>query len=419
MSHQLFIEQYRLEHNPFAPEYVRPLFSSHSVRYAGLKIAQLLSGQIQTLCVSGAAGVGKTTLIEQELRNRGALDCCWIQPEVNTADKVLAQLLKDLGPAPVSGTAAELRRILQVYLTHQASNGRRSLVIVDSLDRHSAEVLRELQLLAQLKLKSKPVVQLVLSSRNDDLVADLISHHDGAPLSRAVHQRLTGFTLEETTAYVRSALEGAGCAWREELMPEECLADVQAFTRGVVGDIDALCRAALEAVAAQGRGAVAQPKVSRAILKEAAASLHLRYDETACRQDMRETLSPESVHTSRHEVLKIEAAQLLVSSGGRVVAEVSLDRPRMVMGRDGSCDISLNSNYVSRYQNLFMETSDGWMLIDLNSTNGCFVNGRRVREHHLRDGDLISLGRHELRFAGVKAAESEAKAGPKTGNAGG
>ena len=57
------------------------------------------------------------------------------------------------------------------------------------------------------------------------------------------------------------------------------------------------------------------------------------------------------------------------------------------LGRDGGCDISLDSSYVSRYQNLFMETAEGWMLIDLNSTNGCFVNGRKVHEHRLRDGD--------------------------------
>ncbi len=75
----------------------------------------------------------------------------------------------------------------------------------------------------------------------------------------------------------------------------------------------------------------------------------------------------------------------------------------MVLGRDESCDISLDSRYVSRFQNLFLETPDGWMLIDLSSTNGCFVNGRRVREHRLRDGDLIAVGHHQMRFTGPSA----------------
>jgi pSer/pThr/pTyr-binding forkhead associated (FHA) protein len=43
------------------------------------------------------------------------------------------------------------------------------------------------------------------------------------------------------------------------------------------------------------------------------------------------------------------------------------------------------------------------MLIDLSSTNGCFVNGRRVREHRLRDGDLIAVGHHQMRFTGPSA----------------
>ena len=75
----------------------------------------------------------------------------------------------------------------------------------------------------------------------------------------------------------------------------------------------------------------------------------------------------------------------------------------MVLGRDESCDISLDSRYVSRFQNLFMETPEGWLLIDLSSTNGCFVNGRRIREHRLRDGDLIAVGHHQMRFAGPGA----------------
>ncbi|HEX5420449.1 MAG TPA: FHA domain-containing protein, partial [Gammaproteobacteria bacterium] len=90
--------------------------------------------------------------------------------------------------------------------------------------------------------------------------------------------------------------------------------------------------------------------------------------------------------------------RLLVTNGGDDLAEVTLDRPRLVLGRDEACDITFESAYLSRYQSLFMETSSGWLLIDLNSTNGSFVNGRRVREHALRDGDLIAIGQYQLRF---------------------
>jgi hypothetical protein len=197
-------------------------------------------------------------------------------------------------------------------------------------------------------------------------------------------------------------LRGAGCDWAEELVPEDVALDIQAFTQGIVGDINALCCAALDAIAERSTGSNRQPKVTRALLKEAGAKLNLRYDASAWTPPMEE-LSPEAVHLKDPTRLQLEAARLIVSSGRTVVAEVTLNRPRMVLGRDDSCDISLDSRYVSRFQNLFLETSDGWMLIDLSSTNGCFVNGRRVREHRLRDGDLIAVGHHQMRFTGPTA----------------
>jgi hypothetical protein len=289
-----------------------------------------------------------------------------------------------------------------VYLRHQAANGRFAFVVADGIERFAAPVLRELEALAQMRLRNRPLVYLLALTRSEELVANLLPQYDGGPLARAAHQRLAGFTADETRAYVWTCLRGVGCDWAEELVPEDVILDIQAFTQGVVGDINALCCAALDAIAERSTGSNRQPKLTRALLKEAGAHLNLRYDAAAWAQPVEE-LSPKAVHLSNPNGLRLEAARLIVSSGRTVVAEVTLDRPRMVLGRDDSCDISLDSRYVSRFQNLFLETPDGWMLIDLSSTNGCFVNGRRVREHRLSDGDLIAVGHHHMRFAGPNA----------------
>jgi hypothetical protein len=264
-------------------------------------------------------------------------------------------------------------------------------------------LIRELEALCRLRWRHRPLVHCVLVTRNEDLIANMLDHFEQKRPTAAVHQRLAGFTLDETISYIRGCLHGAGCEWVEELFPEETLLDVQAFTRGNVGDVNALCRDVLEVVAAQGSG-LHQPRVTRALLKDCAARLHLRYDPTPWRQRNEESLSPEAVHVSDPRGLRIEDARLIITSGGRSIAEIALVRARMVLGRDPTCDISLDSSYVSRYQNLFMQTGDGWILFDLNSTNGCFVNGRRVREHRLRDGDLIAVGQHQLRFASPSSA---------------
>ena len=396
----MFIEQYKLETNPFTVDAARPVFASHSMRYASLKIEELLARQSHCLFLSGPAGVGKATLIRQRFRGLREALVSWVKPTCETREQLLTQLLEDLGPGAVEGSDAELRNILDVFLRHQAGNGRYSYIVAEALERFSVAALRELETLAQLRLRNRPIVNILMSTRSEELVTNLLSPYDGGPHARAVHQRLTGFTLEETRAYVHTCLRGAGFAWAEELIPEEVIVDIQAFTQGVVGDVNEICRAALDEVAKRSAGGNRAPKVTRAVLKEVGTELNLRYDASAWAPMVEEALSPEAVHLSDPGELKVEAARLIVSSGRKLVAEIALNRPRMVLGRDESCDISLDSRYVSRYQNLFMETPEGWLLIDLSSTNGCFVNGRRVREHRLRDGDLIAVGHHQLRFSG-------------------
>jgi len=398
----LFLEQYKLESNPFAAGAARPVFASHAMRYALLKLDELFGKQIQSLFLSGPAGVGKTALVRQRLRQLKDLTISWIKPSCETREQLLAQLLEELGPGPVEGSPGELRHILEVFLRHQAGNGRIAFIVADGLERFAGPVLRELEALAQARLRNRPVVYLLALTRSEELVANLLPQFDGGPFGRAAHQRLAGFTLDETRSYIWACLRGAGCDWAEELMPDDVALDVQAFTQGIVGDINALCCAALDTIATRSTGSNRQPKVTRGVLKEAGANLNLRYDASAWAQPVEE-LSPEAVHLSDPSRLRLEAARLIVSSGRTVVAEVSLNRPRMVLGRDDSCDISLDSRYVSRFQNLFLETPEGWMLIDLSSTNGCFVNGRRIREHHLRDGDLIAVGHHQMRFTGPSA----------------
>jgi general secretion pathway protein A len=398
----LFLEQYKLEANPFAADAARPVFASHSMRYVALKLDELVTKNIQSLFLSGPAGVGKTLLTRQRFRQLKDITYAWVKPTCETREEFLAQLLAEIGPAPVQGSATELHHILEVFLRHQAGNGRFAYVVADGLERFAAPVLRELESLAQARLRNRPVVYVLGITRSEELVANLLPQYDGGPFARAAHQRLSGFTLDETRAYVWACLRGAGCNWAEELVPDEVLLDIQAFTQGTVGDINAICCSALDAIAARSTGSNRQPKITRALLKEAGVSLNLRYDASAWTQPVEE-LSADAVHLSDRSELRLEAARLIVSSGKTIVAEVALNRPRVVLGRDESCDISLDSRYVSRFQNLFMETPEGWVLIDLSSTNGCFVNGRRVREHRLRDGDLIAIGHHQVRFTGPSA----------------
>jgi hypothetical protein len=167
------------------------------------------------LLLSGPAGVGKTTLTRQRLRQFKELRVAWIKPSCETPEQLLGQVLEDSGPGPVEGSAAELRHIVEVFLRHQVGNGRFAFVVADGLERFAAPVLREFEALAQMRLRNRPIVHILALTRSEELVTNLLPQYGGGPLARAAHQRLSGFTLDETRAYVWQCLRGAGCDWAE------------------------------------------------------------------------------------------------------------------------------------------------------------------------------------------------------------
>ncbi|HEY3880443.1 MAG TPA: DUF1707 and FHA domain-containing protein [Trebonia sp.] len=69
------------------------------------------------------------------------------------------------------------------------------------------------------------------------------------------------------------------------------------------------------------------------------------------------------------------------------------------IGRDASCDLAIADMTVSRRHAQLERTADGWLLCDLESTNGTRVNGWRVRgKVPVRPGDLVSFGDLEVRL---------------------
>ena len=71
-----------------------------------------------------------------------------------------------------------------------------------------------------------------------------------------------------------------------------------------------------------------------------------------------------------------------------------------MLGRRSDNDVVVDENWVSRQHALIIETSTGFALRDLNTTNGTFVNGGRIgpAEHLLNHGDSIRLAGSQVSF---------------------
>jgi hypothetical protein len=71
---------------------------------------------------------------------------------------------------------------------------------------------------------------------------------------------------------------------------------------------------------------------------------------------------------------------------------------RVVLGRSREADIVLQDPNVSRRHAELRRGDGGWQIVDLGSTNGIKVNGRRVDNQPLRPGDQITIGVTDLTF---------------------
>jgi hypothetical protein len=71
---------------------------------------------------------------------------------------------------------------------------------------------------------------------------------------------------------------------------------------------------------------------------------------------------------------------------------------RAVLGRSRECDVQIADPNVSRQHAELRREGDGFVIVDLGSTNGIEVNGRRVKRATLEPGDRISIGQTDLVF---------------------
>ena len=74
------------------------------------------------------------------------------------------------------------------------------------------------------------------------------------------------------------------------------------------------------------------------------------------------------------------------------------------IGRGFDADVRLDDQSVSRRHAILHQRPNSMRLLDDRSANGTFVNGRRVSEAELHDGDVIVLGRVVLTYLHVRAA---------------
>jgi hypothetical protein len=268
--------------------------------------------------------------------------------------------------------------------------------VVDEAQNLSTRVLEEIRLLSGVESTKEKVLQIILVGQPE--LNYKLDSPELVQLAQRVRLRfhLTPLSAADMQAYIRHRLEIAGSQGREIFLPE-CFELLFRYTGGVPRLINSLCDTAMLAAFNHESDTVSSADVQAAINE-------LQWSDFASRTAAHlEAAAPSPRHGSQLPILEPRdpgstrpLARLLIATGGRAVSERDLHPGRLLIGRTGGNDLRIDGQFISRHHCQIFTTERLCVLEDLNSTNGVFIKSKRIRRHNLNDGDVVTVGDHEL-----------------------
>ena len=295
---------------------------------------------------------------------------------LNTTN-LLVSVLRQFGYNLELSSATELLGLVRVFAMQQAASKKSPLLIIENAHALNPSALRTLCELAELRVRQESAVKMVLVS-DRSLAALTSSKAMQAIAKRILHDfHLQPMRRDEGKQYLQAKLRAAGSDLPQFVFPDEVCDVLWSASGGWPGIMD---RIALLALARAETLPISADEIERPSLPAGTGD----EDPLVAAQQV-ESIPPLPPH-------------LTVSNQGSVMNELSLDKSRMLIGRSEHNDISIPSRFVSRHHALLVRHGAATFLMDLNSTNGTYVNSERVSNHVLIHDDIVTLGHHTIKF---------------------
>ena len=341
--------------------------------------------------ITGEIGAGKTTLIETFLHE---LQTDVMVAQINqtqlTPTAFLQTVLVQFGFSPFNMKKPEVLATLNQFLMEQHDAGRKVLLIVDEAQNLSYRVLEEVRMLSGVETAKEKALRIILAGQPE--LNEKLNSPELVQLTQRVRLRfhLTALTKAETMAYIDHRLEVAGAEGRR-IFAEETYPIIYKYTGGVPRLINTLCDTCM--MAAFGRD---QDSVTMADLD--AAIRELQWVEFAANTGRMHLPDVQLTHAATSGDHVQSVGRILLASDGKTVIERELKPGRLVIGRTPDNDLQIDSKFISRHHCQIVTQPDACLIEDLNSTNGIYVQSKRVRRYNLNDGDVVQVGQHEIMY---------------------
>lgn len=106
--------------------------------------------------------------------------------------------------------------------------------------------------------------------------------------------------------------------------------------------------------------------------------------------------------------------KILLKFNAAVIKEIPLDKPTLTVGRKPDNDIVIDNPAISSHHCKIVLKGDTYYVEDLESTNGTFVNEKRIVKSGLHDQDVVGVAKHALVFIDDRAKPEDGGGADKT-----
>lgn len=368
-----------LKEQPFTTHGKPLAVLSYDAKQAAMEVLNDTNAHTSGLCLfQGPALSGKSTIIRSFISTLHE-DCAVALVDgkgINTTNLLLG-MLSQFGFKLDTSSANELLGLIRVFALQQAALHEPPLLIIENTHEMKSSALRALCELANLRARTGSALKMILVS--DRSLGGIMK----APAMESIARRMLHnyhvrpMTQDESTRYLYAKLRAAGSDYPDFVFPNAICDELWKASGGWPGILD---RVALMALANADTLPVGSAQIEHPTLPVGT------WDETEI------ALAEQDVS------LSAESPQLIITTDGNVVGEVNMTRTRLLIGRSDHNDIAIGSRFISRHHALLVRHGRSTFLMDLNSTNGTFVNSRRISNHVMVHNDVITVGHHKIKF---------------------
>lgn len=288
--------------------------------------------------------------------------------------ELLTAIMAQFDPGPSFSSVDEIWYALRIFLAEKTRTDQTPILILENINKMFPSALYALCKLAELQIDGRYLLRMILMSNQAPFSVVC------APPMAAIAKRSIGafelgpMTQKESLTYIHAKLQASGCNEPRSFFTEGAIEELHTASGGWPGKLDALAGEAI-------RTAVKLPVDRQQPHPNAEAE-----SESA-------QLSAVVEHVEDSQIQK-----LFLTFNRETLREIVLTESKLLIGRSGLCDVSIDSRFVSKCHAALIRTDSALHIMDLNSKNGTFVNSKRIGSKVLRHDDVISIGNHGIKL---------------------